>query len=62
MTQEELIRERDFYRAKLEEEKTLVKTLRFDNAELQKRDAELTKRMAEMANRPVVRPRNKRPH
>ena len=36
MTQEELIRERDFYRAKLEEEKTLVKTLRFDNAELQK--------------------------
>jgi len=62
MTQEELVRERDFYRAKLEEEKTLVKTLRFDNAELQKRDAELTKRMAEMANRPVVRPRNKRPH
>ena len=32
LTQEELIRERDFYRAKLEEEKTLVKTLRFDNA------------------------------
>ena len=62
LTQEELVRERDFYRAKLEEEKALVKTLRFDNAELQKRDAELTKRMAEMANRPVVRPRNKRPH
>lgn len=62
LTQEELVRERDFYRAKLEEEKALVKTLRFDNAELQKRDAELTKRMADMANRPVVRPRNKRPH
>ena len=62
MTQEELVRERDFYRAKLEEEKTLVKTLRFDNAELQKRDADLTKRMSEMANRPVMRPRNKRPH
>ena len=62
MTQEELIRERDFYRAKLEEEKTLVKTLRFDNAELQKRDEELTKRMAEMANRPVNRPFKRRTH
>lgn len=62
MTQEELVRERDFYRAKLEEATALVKTLRFDNAELQKRDAELTKRMSETANRPVMRPRNRRPH
>ena len=47
---------------KLEEEKTLVKTLRFECAELVKRDQDLTKRMSEMANRPVMRPRNKRPH
>ena len=45
LTQEEL-RERDFYRAKLKKKRTSVKTLRFDNAELQKRDAELTKRMS----------------
>jgi hypothetical protein len=62
MKQEELVRERDFYRAKLKEEKSLVKTLRFACAELQKRDAEVTKRLSEMANRPVMRPRNKRPH
>ena len=62
MTQEELVRERDFYRAKLKEEKSLVRTLRFECAELQKRDAEVTKRLSEMANRPVMRPRNKRPH
>jgi hypothetical protein len=62
MKQEELVRERDFYRAKLKEEKSLVKTLRFECAELQKRDAEVTKRLSEMANRPVMRPRNKRPH
>jgi|TARA_B100001094_G_C18103151_1_gene756925 hypothetical protein len=62
MKQEELVRERDFYRAKLKEEKSLVRTLRFECAELQKRDAEVTKRLSEMANRPVMRPRNKRPH
>ena len=62
MTQEELIRERDFYRAKLEESDARVKTLEFDLAELQKRDAELTKRMAEIANRPVNRPFKRRTH
>ena len=62
MTQEELVREIDFYRAKLKEEKSLVKALRFECAELQKRDAEVTKRLSETANRPVMRPRNKRPH
>ena len=51
MTQEELIRERDFYRAKLEESNARVKTLEFDCAELQKRDVELSKRLAEMANK-----------
>jgi predicted nuclease with TOPRIM domain len=62
MTQEELIRERDFYRAKLDEANSRVKTLEFDNAELQKRDAELSKRMAESANRGNYRPKPKRFH
>ena len=62
MTQEELIRERDFYRAKLEESNARVKTLEFDNAELQKRDAELSKRVADMANRGNYRPKPKRFH
>ena len=62
MTQEELIRERDFYRAKLDESNARVKTLEFDNAELQKRDAELSKRVAEMSNRGNYRPKPKRFH
>jgi predicted nuclease with TOPRIM domain len=62
MTQEELIRERDFYRAKLDEANARVKTLEFDNAELQKRDAELSKRMAESVNRGNYRPKPKRFH
>jgi len=60
MTQEELIRERDFYRAKLSETNARVKTLEFDLAELQKRDAELTKRLAEVANRGNYRPKPRR--
>jgi len=47
----ELIRERDFYRAKLEEATARVKSLEFDCAELQKRDVELSKRLAEVANK-----------
>jgi predicted nuclease with TOPRIM domain len=54
----ELIRERDFYRAKLEEVTARVKSLEFDCAELQKRDVELSKRLAEVANKSV----NYRPH
>ena len=34
----ELIRERDFYRAKLQSAKSRIKTLEFDLSELQKRD------------------------
>ena len=60
MTQEELIRERDFYRAKLDETNARMKTLEFDLAELQKRDQELTKRVADMANRGNYRPRPRR--
>lgn len=50
----ELIRERDFYRAKLEEATARVKSLEFDCAELQKRDVELSKRLAEVANKSTV--------
>ena len=62
MTQEELIRERDFYRAKLDESNARVKTLEFDLAELQKRDVELSKRCSELANKGNYRPKPKRFH
>ena len=54
MTQEELIRERDFYRAKLEESDARVKTLEFDLAELQKRDVELSKRYQNSQTRVTI--------
>ena len=60
MTQEELIRERDFYRAKLDESNARVKALEFDNAELVKRDQDLGKRLAESSNRGTYRPRPRR--
>ena len=60
MTQEELIRERDFYKAKLKEVNARVKVVEYDNAELIKRDQDLTKRVSEMANRGTYRPRPKR--
>lgn len=47
----ELIRERDFYRAKLDQAKTRVKSLEGDLAELQKRDSILSKRLSELANK-----------
>ena len=47
----ELIRERDFYRAKLEEATARVKSLESDCAELQRRDADLSKRLAEVDNK-----------
>ena len=62
MKQEELVRERDFYKAKLKEKTARVKSLEFDLAELQKRDVELTKRMSEVANRGNYRPKPKRFH
>ena len=62
MKQEELVRERDFYKAKLKEKNARVKSLEFDLAELQKRDAELTKRMSEVANPGNSRPKPKRFH
>ena len=47
----ELIRERDFYRAKLAEASTRIKSLEGDLAELQKRDSILSKRLSELANK-----------
>jgi hypothetical protein len=60
MTQEELIRERDFYRAKLAETNARMKVLEFDLAELQKRDQELSKRLSDVANRGHYRPKPRR--
>lgn len=60
---DELIRERDFYLAKMQELVARVKVLEGDNAELQKRDADVTARLQEIANikptshRPRYRPR-----
>lgn len=59
--QSDLVRERDFYRVKLNEANARIKSLEFDNAELVKRDQDLTKRLSEVANKGAnFRPRNKR--
>ena len=59
--QNDLVRERDFYRAKLADANARIKTLEFDNAELVKRDQDLTKRLSEVANKGAnFRPRQKR--
>jgi hypothetical protein len=59
--QNDLVRERDFYRAKNEELIARVKSLEFDNAELVKRDQDLSKRISELANKGAnFRPRSRR--
>ena len=55
--QNDLVRERDFYRAKNEELTARIKSLEFDCAELVKRDQELTKRLSEVATKFPYRPR-----
>ena len=55
---DEIIRERDFFRAKMQELVSRVKVLEGDNAELQKRDAEVTQRLQEIAN---IKPTSYRP-
>ena len=60
--QNDLVRERDFYRAKNEELIARVKSLEFDNAELVRRDQELTKRISDLANKGANRPRPRRTH
>ena len=58
---DEIIRERDFFRAKLQEAISRVKVLEGDNADLQKRDADVTKRLGELSNQNNTnyRPRNR---
>ena len=58
--QNDLVRERDFYRAKTQELGARVKTLEFDNAELVKRDQDITRRISELSNRGANRPRGRR--
>ena len=61
VNQDDLVRERDFYRAKLADANARIKTLEFDCAELVKRDQDLSKRLSEVANRNAnFRPRNRR--
>ena len=57
--QNDLVRERDFYRAKNAELQARVKVLEGDNADLQRRDQELTKRVNDLANRGNYRPRRR---
>ena len=46
-----VMKERDFYRAKVEELQTRIKVLEYDNAELVKRDAELSARCKDLASK-----------
>ena len=52
-----VMKERDFYHAKVEELQNRVKVLEYDNAELVKRDAELSARCKDLASKtPFKRP------
>jgi hypothetical protein len=46
-----VMKERDFYHAKVEELQKRIKVLEFDNAELVKRDDELSLRCKELASK-----------
>ena len=61
---DELIRERDFYRAKMGELNARVRSLEYDNAELVKRDQDITKKLNDMSTRSSnnYRPRPRRTH
>ncbi len=48
--QEELVRERDFLKSKVQELTNRVKTLEYDCAELQRRESELSIRLKEVSN------------
>ena len=54
-----VVKERDFYRAKLEEATARIRTLEYDNAELVKRDKTLTERVKFMASNPPRRPKSR---
>ena len=52
-----VMKERDFYQAKVEELQNRIRVLEYDNAELVKRDAELSQRCKDLALKtPFKRP------
>ena len=44
-----IMKERDFYNAKVEEQKKYIRKLEYDNAELVKKDKELSLRLKELS-------------
>ena len=52
-----VVKERDFYQAKLKEANERIRSLEYDNAELVQRDKELSERVRYMASHPPRRPR-----
>ena len=57
-----VMKERDFYHAKVEELQKRIKVLEFDNAELVKRDDELSLRCKELASKTNFRKPPRRFH
>lgn len=59
---EEIVRERDFLKLKVQELNSRVKTLEYDCAELQRRENDLSYRLKEMSNyRPIRYNHNRKP-
>ena len=54
-----VVKERDFYRAKLEQAQGRIRSLEHDLAELQTRDNTLTERVKHLASNPPRRPRSR---
>ena len=54
-----VVKERDFYRAKLEQAQGRIRSLEHDLAELQTRDKTLTERVKHLASNPPRRPRSR---
>tara|TARA_X000000950_G_scaffold2467_1_gene2572 strand:- start:362 stop:574 length:213 start_codon:yes stop_codon:yes gene_type:complete len=54
-----IVKERDFYHAKLVEANARIRTLEYDLSELQARDKTLTERVKHMASNPPRKPRSR---
>jgi chromosome segregation ATPase len=54
-----VVKERDFYRAKLEQSQGRIRNLEHDLAELQTRDKILSERVKHLASNPPRRPRSR---
>ena len=59
MTESTVLKERDFYRAKLEQSQGRIRSLEHDLAELQTRDKILSERVKHLASNPPRRPRSR---